>query len=65
MDELIKQVSEKLHVPADQAKTAVDTVLSYLKTKLPPPIAGQIDAALAGGSVADLAKGIGGLFGHK
>jgi len=37
----------------------------FIKQKLPPPLAGQVDAALAGGQMDDLAKGLGGLFGNK
>ena len=49
MEELIKQVSEKTGLSADQAKSAVETVVNYLKTKLPAPLAGQLDSLLAGG----------------
>ena len=56
MDEIIKQVSEKTGLSADQAKSAVDAVIGVLKTKLPAPIAGQIDSLLGGGT-ADAASG--------
>jgi hypothetical protein len=36
---------------------AVDVVLNFLKQKLPPTIAGQVDAVLAGN--VDLSDGIG------
>lgn len=48
MDEIIKMVTEKVGIPADKAKLAVDTVLGFVKSKVPAPIAGQIDNALAG-----------------
>jgi hypothetical protein len=42
------------------------TVISYLKDRLPAPIAGQIDNVLEGGSSAgDLATGLGGILGKK
>jgi hypothetical protein len=48
------------------SRTAVETVVGYLKAKLPAPIAGQIDGLIAGGSnlgqMGDLAKGIVGFF---
>jgi len=67
MDELIKLVSEKSSMPQAQAKVAVDTVLDFLKDKLPEPIAGQIDAVLSGkaADLGSLTKGLGGLFGKK
>ncbi len=65
MDELVKLVSQKTGLPQDKAKVAVDTVINFLKTKLPPSIAGQLDTILAGGSLPDLSKGLGGLLGGK
>lgn len=66
MDELIKLVASKTGLPPDKAKVAVDTVISFLKKKLPPSIAGQLDALLAGGGLPDdLTKGLGGLLGGK
>lgn len=65
MDELVKLVSEKTGLSKEQAKQAVETVIDYLKDKLPKPIAGQIDQALSGEGVdvQDLKKGVGGLLG--
>jgi len=71
MDELIKQVSEKTGLSADQAKAATDAVIGFLKSKLPSPLAGQLDSLLNGGT--DAATGamgavtgaLGGLFGKK
>lgn len=65
MDELVKLVSQKINVPEDKAQTAVETVVNFLKTKLPDPIAGQIDNALNGeaGGLDDVAKRVGGMFG--
>jgi uncharacterized protein (DUF2267 family) len=67
MDELIKLVANKVGISEAQAKQAVDTVLGFLKDKLPGPIAGQIEAALEGdvGGLGDLAGGLGGLLGKK
>jgi hypothetical protein len=67
MDELVKLVSKKTGLPEATAKTAVETVLGYLKKKLPAPIAAQIDGVLGGAGAAkgveDLAKGLGGMLG--
>lgn len=69
MDELIKKVAEKTGISEDQARTAVTTVLGFLKDKLPAPIAGQIENAIGGESSAgggiggDIASKVGGLLG--
>lgn len=65
MDELVKLVAQKTGMPEATAKTAVDTVIGYLKQKLPAPVAGQIDAVLQGGGLGDMTKGLGGMFGKK
>ena len=67
MEELIKQVSAKTGISEDQARTAVTTVLGFLKNKLPAPIAGQIDNALGCGgggesNLGDIASKVGGIF---
>jgi len=66
MDELVKLVAQKTGMPQDKAKVAVDTVINFLKKKLPPTIAGQLDTIMAGGKTPDdLMKGLGGLLGGK
>jgi hypothetical protein len=74
MDELIKQVTERTGISESQARTAVETVIGFLKTRLPAPIAGHLDsftgggvAGEGGGGLADQAGnvlgGLGGMFG--
>jgi len=67
MDELIKQVSAKTGISEDQARSAVTTVLDFIKGKLPAPIASQIDNVVGGGeggsTLGDLASKAGGLLG--
>ena len=66
MDELIKLVSQKTGIPQDKAKVAVETVINFLKKKLPAPIAGQLDTILAGGNLPNnLTQGLGDLLGGK
>ncbi len=62
MDQLVKMVSERAGIDEGAAKTAVDTVLGFLKDKLPDPIAGQLDKAAKGENV-DAGSALGGLFG--
>ncbi|MEO6577643.1 MAG: DUF2267 domain-containing protein [Candidatus Limnocylindria bacterium] len=62
MDQLVRMVSERAGIDEGAAKTAVDTVLGFLKDKLPDPIAGQLDKAAKGEKV-DAGSALGGLFG--
>ena len=54
MDELVKLVSQKTGLPEDKSRLAVQTVLDYLKKKLPAPVASQIDTVLASGNVGNV-----------
>jgi hypothetical protein len=64
MDELVSMVSEKAGITPDQAKIAVQVVAGYLKDKLPPPIASQVEGYLSGGSGGEAPQNpLGKLFG--
>ena len=78
MDEVIKLVSEKANISAEQAKQAVDAVLAFVKDKLPGPVGEQVTnllsgagglAGQAGGAMGDVVGkaggALGGLFGKK
>ena len=52
MDRLIKMVQERANVDEGQAQTAIDTVVGFLKDRLPDPIAGQIDGVMSGSGEA-------------
>jgi hypothetical protein len=74
MDDLVKQVVAKTGISESQARTAVETVVGFLKDRLPAPIAGHLDGVLGGaagavGGIADKAGdvlgGLGGMFGGK
>lgn len=73
MDELVNQVAQRTGLAPDKARTAVDTVLGFLKTRLPGPIASQLDGALSGqggggglaGGLGGAADSLGGMFGKK
>jgi len=68
MDELVKLVSQKTGLSEEVARMAVETVLAYLKKKLPAPIAGQIDSVLGGvgleKDLGGLVKGLGDILGE-
>jgi len=65
MDEVVKLVMEKTGIPEETAETAVETVLGFLKDKLPEPIAGQLDGLLEGEGIESLlgGGGLGSLLG--
>jgi uncharacterized protein (DUF2267 family) len=63
VDELVKLVSERTGISEEMARTAVETVIGYLKERLPEPIAGRIEGLLEGGDLEDMVKGLGGLLG--
>ena len=49
MDELVNLVVQKTGISQEDARKAVEVVVSELKSKLPAPIASHVDAFLAGG----------------
>jgi len=67
MDELIQMVAAKTGLPADQAKSAAEAVIAFLKDKLPAGLGGQLDGLLAGGGggLGNITETLGGLFGKK
>jgi uncharacterized protein (DUF2267 family) len=46
MDKLINLVAEKTGIGADKARTAVETVVGFLKDRLPGPLANKLDDAV-------------------
>ena len=67
MDELIKLVTQKTGISKEQAQAAVETVIKFLKGKLPGPVGSQIESVLSGGgaSTQSITKKLGGLLGKK
>lgn len=72
MEELVKQVAANTGISEEQARSAVKTVLGFLKDRLPAPIAGQVDNVVGQGAGAvgdvgdiasDLASKVGSIFG--
>jgi hypothetical protein len=48
MNELVNLIVQKTGISQENAQKAAQTAIDFLKTKLPAPIAGQVDAVLAG-----------------
>ena len=60
MDDLIKMVADKAGISPEQAKSAVDAIMEFMKDKLPPGAADHIKGLMSGegGGLAGLAKGL-------
>lgn len=61
MEELIKFVTDKTGLSADQAKSAVEAVGTFLKNKMPGGLGEQVNNFLEGkdtGGIAGMAAGI-------
>jgi hypothetical protein len=72
MNELINLIVQKTGISQENAQKAAQTVIDFLKTKLPAPVASQVDAVLAGdmsgvaGQAGEMLKGkLGGAFGEQ
>lgn len=72
MNELINLIVQKTGISQENAQKAAQTAIDFLKTKLPAPIASQVDAVLAGdmsgiaGQAGEMVKGkLGGAFGEQ
>ena len=49
MDEIVNKVAEKTGVGADTVRTVLSTAVGFVKEKLPPQFAGQVDSFIKGG----------------
>jgi hypothetical protein len=49
---LVSKVTEKTGLSPEQAKTAVDAVLGFLKARLPAPLASGLDSLIGGGEAS-------------
>jgi len=64
MQQLIDQVTQRTGIPADKARTAVETVVGYLKEHLPGSLGSQLDSAVSGqGAAGGMAEKARGMFG--
>ena len=70
MDDQINLVVQKTGISQEDARKAVEVIVSALKSKLPGPIASHLDSFISGGmntlagEAGEMLKGkLGGLFG--
>ena len=69
MNELINQIAQRTGIGEDKARQAAETVIAFLKTKL-PGVGNQLDSLMQGGGIAEKSGGIAekvkeGVFGKK
>ena len=65
MNELIEQLKSRVGLDDQKAHSAAQTVLEFLKQRLPAPVAAQVDSVVSGGGVEGLKDKLGGVFGKK
>jgi hypothetical protein len=67
MDELISQITSRTGISNEQAQQAVEMVMGFAKSKLPEPLASQLDSFMggsSGGGAADLLGQVQGQMGN-
>jgi hypothetical protein len=57
MEELIKMVTQKVGISESQAKSAVETIVSFLKDKM-PAIGGQVESFIKGSTAGSAAENL-------
>ena len=65
MNELIQQLKSRVGLDDTKANSAAQTVIDFLKQRLPGPVASQLDGVLSGGNVEGMKEKLGGVFGKK
>ncbi len=77
MNEIIQRLIERTGLPEDKAATAVETVIGFLKERLPGPIAAQLDGVMGddsgmpdnpggmGSKLGGMGSGLGGMLGRN
>lgn len=72
MDELVKLLTEKTGLPDDKARMAVETVIGFLKQRLPASLGEQLNTYLStpaspglAEKVKEMAQGVGNVFTKK
>lgn len=58
MDELISKITARTGLQPEQAKGAAEAVLEFLKARLPPSIAGNLDSIVSGGATTEAGGGM-------
>ncbi len=65
MNELIEQLKSRVGLDDSKAQSAAQTVIEFLKQRLPGPISSQLESALSGGGAQGIENRLEGMFGKK
>lgn len=62
-NELVSQITSRTGLSEDQARQVVQVIADYLKQKLPPPLASQVDTLLTNPQSANMTQEAGNIIG--
>jgi hypothetical protein len=62
MNELIEQLKSRVGLDDQKAQSAAETVIQFLKQRLPGPLASQLDSFVSGGGVKNAEEKLGGFL---
>ena len=66
MNELIEQLKSRVGLDDNKAQSAAQTVIDFLKQRLPAPMASQLDSVISGqGGAEGIAGKVGDFLGKK
>jgi hypothetical protein len=60
-----RHLKSRVGLDDDKAQSAVQTVVEFLKQRLPAPVASQLDSAISGGGMNAIKDKAEGIFGKK
>lgn len=65
MNEIVEQLKSRVGLDDEKARSAAETVVNFLKQRLPGPVATQLDSVISGQGGEGIAGQIGSVFGKK
>ena len=65
MNELIQQLKSRVGLDDNKAHSAAQTVIDFLKQRLPAPVAGHLDSAISGGKAQGMEGKAESMFGKR
>lgn len=66
MNELIEQLKSRVGLDDQKAQSAANTVIEFIKQRLPEPAKSQLDSVISGqGGVEGITEKLGGILGKK
>lgn len=62
MNELVEQLKSRVGLDDQKAQAAAETVIQFLKQRLPGPLASQLDSFVSGGGLKSAEEKLGGFL---